>query len=174
MSILSNYDVFYYVSTTSFGKILVASTEKGICLANFVDDDTQRQLSWLKKHFPESNIINDKEKNIEVFTQLEEYFEGSRKSFDLKIHLIGTPFQEQVWNVLKEIPYNKLLTYKDVSTLLGDPKKCRAVGGAVGKNPIVIIVPCHRVVGSNGKMTGFSSLGGIDLKKKLLKLEKSI
>lgn len=165
--------VYYYTFATSFGRMFLASTDQGLCMANFIDTAIENQFNWLKKYFNEENIIEDKNKNIDAFTQLEEYFNEERKDFDLKIHLIGTPFQEKVWKALTEIQFGEILTYKDVSCSLGDAKKCRAVGGAVGKNPIIIVVPCHRVIGSNGKLTGFSSLGGLELKKRLLDLENS-
>lgn len=167
-------NAYYYIFETAFGNIFIASTDKGLCIANFVDENYDKQLSWLNKYFHEDNIFENKDKNIHVYNQLEEYFKGDRKSFELTLDILGTSFQKQVWNVLEEIPYGKIFTYKDVAIELGDSKKSRAVGGAVGKNPIIIILPCHRVIGSSGKMTGFSSIGGIELKKKLLELEKSI
>ncbi|WP_432405278.1 methylated-DNA--[protein]-cysteine S-methyltransferase [Wukongibacter sp. M2B1] len=172
MSNANDKKVYYSPFDTSFGKIFFASTDEGLCMVSFMDDDIEKQLNWIRKHFMESNIIEDKEKNIEAFTQLEEYFQGKRQEFDLKLHLIGTPFQEKVWNALTEIKFGEILTYKDVSCKLGDMNKSRAVGGAVGKNPIVVIIPCHRVIGSNGKLTGFSAVGGLELKKRLLDLEK--
>lgn len=165
--------VYYYTFDTSFGNMFLASTDEGLCMANFVAADIEGQFNWLRKYFHADDIIEDKNRNINAFIQLEEYFKGERREFDLEIHLIGTPFQEEVWKVLTEIQFGEILTYKDVSCSLGDAKKCRAVGGAVGKNPIVIIIPCHRVIGSNGKLTGFSSIGGLELKKRLLDLESS-
>lgn len=163
--------VYYYIFDTSFGRMFLASTDNGICMANFIDDDAEAQFSWLKKYFYVDNIIEERSRNLKAFNQLEEYFNRGRRVFDLKLHLIGTDFQEAVWKMLTEIPFGEILTYGDVSCSLGDAKKSRAVGGAVGKNPIVIIVPCHRVIGSSGKLTGFSSIGGLELKKRLLDLE---
>lgn len=168
---LKDMKVYYYIFDTSFGRMFLASTDEGLCMANFIDDDTKRQFDWLRKYFSEDNILEDRDRNVDAFNQLEEYFSGERRIFDLKLHLIGTDFQEDVWKVLTEIQFGEILTYKDVSCSLGDAKKCRAVGGAVGKNPIVVIVPCHRVIGANGKLTGFSSIGGLGLKKRLLDLE---
>ena len=101
--------------------------------------------------------------------QLEEYFTGKRKSFDFPLNPKGTEFQKKVWNALSEIPYGKTVSYKDIATRVGNPKASRAVGMANNKNPLMIIVPCHRVVGSNGAMVGYA--GGLDVKEKLLKLE---
>ena len=104
-----------------------------------------------------------------VETQLEEYFAQKRQTFDLPMTLYGTPFQKAVWNLLYQIPYGFTCSYKDIAEKLNNPKGVRAVGGAVGRNPISIIVPCHRVIGANGTLTGFA--GGLDRKKLLLELE---
>lgn len=172
MSKTMDKSVYYCTHYTDFGQMFFASTDEGLCMVNFMDEDIEKQLDLLKKYFHEANIIEDEKKNNKAIIQLEEYFFGVRKKFDLKFHLIGTPFQIKVWNILSEIEYGKIFTYKDVAEKLGNIRKCRAVGGAIGKNPIVIIIPCHRVIGSNGKLTGFSALGGIALKKRLLDLEK--
>ena len=103
--------------------------------------------------------------------QLEEYFAGKRTSFDIPVAPIGTEFQKQVWKSLNEIPFGKTATYGDQALKLGKPSASRAVGAANGKNPIPIIIPCHRVIGADGSLTGFS--GGLDIKKKLLRLENS-
>ncbi|SKC85519.1 methylated-DNA--[protein]-cysteine S-methyltransferase [Maledivibacter halophilus] len=165
-------NVYYYIYNTLFGKIFFASADDGLCNVSFMDNDVDKHFNWLKKHFAEDNIMEDNKKNRIAFNQIQEYLSGSRKTFNLQLHFLGTPFQISVWEILYEIGYGDIWTYKDVSKKLGDMKKCRAVGGAIGKNPIGIIVPCHRVIGSNGKLTGFSAPGGISLKKKLLDLEK--
>lgn len=103
--------------------------------------------------------------------QLDEYFNGYRRDFDLEIKFLrGTDFQKNVWNELRKIPYGETISYKELAERIGNPKACRAVGGANNKNPIGIIVPCHRVIGANGKMIGYAE--GIDKKEFLLKLEK--
>ena len=98
--------------------------------------------------------------------QLKEYFEGSRKQFDLKLNPKGTDFQKKVWQKLQEIPYGKTISYLELSKRLGDPKAIRAVAAANGKNPLWIVVPCHRVIGSNGDLVGYA--GGLYRKKWLL------
>ncbi len=105
-----------------------------------------------------------------VAGQLDEYLRGCRREFDFPIKLFGTDFQKKVWNVLKTIPYGKTVSYKDVAVAVGNPRACRAVGLANNKNPIAIAVPCHRVIGTNGKLTGYA--GGLEIKEKLLKLEQ--
>jgi len=99
-------------------------------------------------------------------TQLEEYFDGGREAFDLPLDPVGSPFQQDVWAVLRTIPYGETITYGEQARRLGDPSKARAVGAANGRNPLSIIVPCHRVMGADGKLTGFA--GGLDTKAWLL------
>lgn len=119
---------------------------------------------------------NEKEQGIrselsdKTVLQLEEYFDGKRKEFDIPIKLTGTEFQKKVWNELLKIPYGKTVSYKDIAIKIGNPKACRAVGMANHNNPILIIVPCHRVINENNKLGGYAL--GLDLKRKLLELEK--
>lgn len=127
-------------------------------------------ISWLI-------FIDEKNQNREIpeiikplFLQLDEYFAGERKEFDLKLDLTGTNFQKQVWESLLEIPFGQTISYMDIAKKLGDPKTIRAVGNANGKNPVSIIVPCHRVVGSDGSLTGYA--GGLWRKEWLLNHER--
>lgn len=103
-------------------------------------------------------------------TQLEEYFLGIRNQFDLPLAAVGTPFQMQIWQALTKIPFGETCSYQDLANAIGNPKAVRAVGLANGKNPISVIVPCHRVIGKNGKLTGYA--GGVERKAALLKLEQ--
>lgn len=105
-----------------------------------------------------------------VFSQLSEYFSAERKHFDFKYELKGTEFQLRVWNALKTIPYGETRTYKDIATQIGNAKASRAVGMANNKNPLAIIIPCHRVIGAKGNLVGYAS--GLDIKKSLLTLEQ--
>lgn len=102
--------------------------------------------------------------------QLEAYFNGEIQDFDVPLNMIGTDFQCQVWQALNQVPYGETCSYADIANRIGNPKAVRAVGAANGKNPIPIIVPCHRVIGSSGKLTGYA--GGLDLKVWLLEHEK--
>ena len=119
---------------------------------------------------------NEKEQGIrselsdKTVLQLEEYFDGRRKEFEIPLKLIGTEFQKKVWNELLKIPYGATVSYKDIAIKIGNPKACRAVGMANHNNPILIIVPCHRVINENNKLGGYAL--GLDLKRKLLELEK--
>lgn len=122
-------------------------------------------------------VLNSEEKITDIIPleledcvfQLQEYFEGKRKVFDIKLNPEGTDFQKEVWNQLLEIPYGKTLSYLELSKQLGDVKAIRAVANANGKNPIWIIIPCHRVIGSDGSLTGFA--GGLSRKQWLLEHE---
>ena len=105
----------------------------------------------------------------EAFFQLEEYFAGTRKEFTVPLAPAGTPFMQSVWSALCQIPYGKTASYKEIAQVVGNPKASRAVGMANNKNPIAIFIPCHRVIGSSGKLVGYA--GGMDLKQKLLVLE---
>ena len=105
-----------------------------------------------------------------TFKEIKEYLLGKRKIFTFKYNLKGTPFQVKVWHQLEKINYGETKTYKDIAVAVGCPKGCRAVGGAIHNNPIGIVIPCHRVIGKNGKLTGYA--GGLDVKEKLLKIEK--
>ena len=105
----------------------------------------------------------------EAFSQIESYLSGNLKKFDLPLEMHGTDFQKQVWNALLSIPYGSTASYKDVALAIGNPGSVRAVGMANNKNPIAIIVPCHRVIGSDGSLVGYG--GGIELKRRLLELE---
>lgn len=106
----------------------------------------------------------------EAAEQLREYFQGQRKTFSLPYHVKGTPFQEAVWQALCEIPYGKTCSYQDIAKKVGRPKAMRAVGGANHRNPISILIPCHRVIGQDGSLVGYG--GGLEAKKFLLDLEQ--
>lgn len=105
-------------------------------------------------------------------TQLDEYFEGARKDFELPLSLTGTPFQLLVWNALEAIPCGTTESYGAIANVIGRPRAVRAVGRAIGCNPVPLIIPCHRVIGAGGKLTGFS--GGLDRKRWLLKRENAL
>lgn len=137
----------------------------------------EEENAIIKLCFKEQKITNIKD--IQEFEtpllkkakkQLEEYFEGKRKKFDLALRLNGTSFQNKVWKALLNIPYAKTCSYKDIAKNIGNENASRAVGNANNKNPLPIFIPCHRVIGSNGKLIGYA--GGLDIKIKLLELER--
>lgn len=116
------------------------------------------------------NLGKKSELSNRVYQQIEEYLNGKRNVFNVPIQLDGTPFQKQVWEALLTIRYGQIATYKDIACQIGNEKASRAIGMANNKNPIMIIVPCHRVIGTNGKLVGYA--GGLEIKQFLLDLEK--
>ena len=154
---------------TPLGHVVAGATEKGICLLEY-EDHAQSQLSRLTKllharFVPSHNALLNALQN-----QLEEYFAGKRKNFDLPLILVGTSFQKQVWQSLQTIPYGWTRSYQEQAAMVGNPAAVGAGGRADGENPISIIVPCHRVIGKNGKLTGYG--GGLWRKKFLLEHEQ--
>ncbi|MFZ2314769.1 MAG: methylated-DNA--[protein]-cysteine S-methyltransferase [Gammaproteobacteria bacterium] len=145
---------------TSIGGLYLVASDKGL-----------QHLSWKKQQAP--MLKNEKEPATIILKkaekQIKEYLAGSRKVFDLPLDVNGTDFQKKVWAALLKIPYGKTCSYKDIAVALNNSKACRAVGTANGRNPISIIVPCHRVINADGGLGGYSS--GLSRKKILLKLE---
>lgn len=136
-----------------------------------VDDHALRAILWENDQSKWTNLHEAKQDPLilEVEKQLKQYFEKKRTSFTLPLHAQGTPFQEKVWQLLCKIPFGSTWSYKDIAEKIDNPKAVRAVGGAIGKNPISIVIPCHRVIGASGSLTGFA--GGLERKKMLLDLE---
>ena len=127
-------------------------------------------LTSLKKIDETSDWGKNTEFTDLVYNEIMEYLNGKRKSFDIKYQMNGTEFQKKVWKELINIPYAETRSYKEIAVAVGNPKASRAVGMANNKNPIAIIVPCHRVIGSDGRLIGYA--GGLDMKRALLNLEK--
>lgn len=147
-----------------FGYIRIAYDEAYIrVIQNIVRTHPAYEAETQNRGKP--SVLSDK-----AYGQLTEYFEGKRAVFDFPFYAEGTIFQKRVWKALCTIPYGEVCTYKDIAVKIGNPAACRAVGGANNKNPIAIVVPCHRVIGADGSLTGYAS--GIDLKKALLELEQ--
>ncbi len=156
---------------TPLGKMLAGATDQGICLFEFpyrkmMPAINKRLLSALNDSYAEGEhpFLDVLEK------QMSEYFSGQRKEFDLPLHLVGSDFQKSVWKGLLQIPYGETRSYKQQSIFLGNEKAIRAVAGANGENCIAIIIPCHRVIGENGSLTGYG--GGLPNKKWLLEHER--
>ena len=148
-------------------KIFFCETPVGkLCIGE--EDGVIVRTTWSK--IPTEYILEETELILQCKMQLDEYFRGERKTFDLPLAPKGTDFQKKVWNALQEIPYGETSTYGEIAAAVGNPKAARAVGMANNKNPIGIIIPCHRVVGANGKLVGYA--GGMDKKEWLLQLER--
>ena len=154
-------DTYYSWFESPVGPLLLAGSSDGLKRVSFATGKHATRLDpeWRKQ---DSAFI-------EVIDQLNSYFAGERTTFDLPLVLEGTAFQKKVWTALQEIPYGETISYKELAETVGTPKAVRAVGAANGANPIPIIIPCHRVIGNDGSLTGFG--GGLPLKRKLLELE---
>jgi AraC family transcriptional regulator of adaptative response/methylated-DNA-[protein]-cysteine methyltransferase len=149
---------FRGILDTAVGRILIASSDKAITGIALSEDDGDLALSSPCRQI------------VQAASQLEEYFSGQRKAFDLPLEPSGTPFQERVWAALQSIPYGETRSYKQIAEQIGNPNASRAVGMANNKNPILIVIPCHRIVGAGGDLVGYAA--GLDMKKQLLDLEK--
>ncbi len=148
------------------GTYLLASSKKGVVCVK-TEDRSETSLSrWEREGM---GLKEDAEPNLELISQLDAYFTGKRRQFTVPLDLRGTSFQRQVWELLCDIPWGETRSYGQIAKALGRPKAARAVGRAVGTNPVSIVVPCHRIVGSDGSLTGYG--GGLDRKVALLKLE---
>jgi methylated-DNA-[protein]-cysteine S-methyltransferase len=152
----------YCYVESPIGKLLIAG-----------DQESVRQINFAKNGKPSKPEPDWQESSrgpvAQAARQLREYFAGSRTDFDLPLSPQGTEFQRQVWRRLQEIPYGETISYGELARRIGNPKASRAVGAANGQNPIPIVIPCHRVIGANGKLTGFG--GGLPTKEALLALE---
>lgn len=165
--------LYYDEVETQVGTLFVIGDGENIVRIDYgtYKDHDEKVDKWLSRYFPDTDLVKDTQKVATVRKQLEEYFLNKRKTFDFPIVFHGSPFQKKVWQVLVEtIPYGKSKTYKDIANTIGNPKAVRAVGGAINKNPFSIVVPCHRVLGTNGKLVGYN--GGLDKKEYLLKHEE--
>lgn len=163
-------NIYHTYIETPIGKMIACATDKGLCLLEFADGKpTEQKIGSLLKISGETLI--DKENSLLELTkqELDEYFCGKRKEFTVPLDMIGTDFQKQVWTKLLDIPYGETRSYMQQSLSLGDSKKIRAVANANGKNKIAVIVPCHRVIGTDGSLTGYA--GGLERKEWLLNLE---
>ena len=154
--------VYYSYISSPLGALLVAGDAAGLKLINFQCGTTSPPLApdWREDRQPLRQAIE----------QLEAYFAGTLRRFTLALAPSGTPFQHAVWRALQDIPYGATTTYGALARQLGKPQASRAVGAANGRNPLAIVIPCHRVVGSTGKLTGYA--GGLDIKQALLAFER--
>jgi len=148
---------------TEFGPITLEEDEQGLAGIT-LPAPARRQPEPKEEDLRKSKVMRH------AARQITQYLEGRRNSFDLPLHIIGTDFQKKVWKIIAGIPYGRTLSYGDIARKLGGTGKARAVGGAAHANPLPLIIPCHRVIGSDGSLTGFGA--GLGLKEKLLDLEK--
>ncbi|TDQ35438.1 methylated-DNA--[protein]-cysteine S-methyltransferase [Aureibacillus halotolerans] len=162
---------FYELDDTPLGTLTLYFSEKGLCRLAFgtYEERLEKETPWFERYFdnPSFEQINA---SSSTRSQLEEYFSGERTAFDVPLDLRGTDFQAKVWQALMDVPYGEMTAYKGIAETIASPKAVRAAGGAINKNPIPVIVPCHRVIGSDGSLVGYN--GGLSIKKTLLEIEK--
>ena len=153
----------YWIWSSPVGDLLLVNDGKGLCRLQFQDGVHPLEIDaqWKKQRCCFADVIKE----------LEKYFAGRLQRFTIRLSLHGTAFQRSVWRALKTIPYGTTVSYGTISKKIGNPKASRAVGAANGQNPVSIIVPCHRVIGSTGKLVGYG--GGLPIKTALLELEQS-
>lgn len=149
----------YCYCDTLIGRIIIGATDTAVTSLYFEEKENSQNI-----------VENETQLLKEAKKQILEYFSGERFTFELPLEPEGTPFQKSVWKALESIAYGKTNTYGEIAQLIGNPKAARAVGMANHRNPISIIIPCHRVIGANGKLVGYG--GGLDKKEKLLSIEK--
>ncbi|MFB3887269.1 MAG: methylated-DNA--[protein]-cysteine S-methyltransferase [Thermodesulfobacteriota bacterium] len=164
-------DKVYYASFNSpfLKKVFVASTERGVCMVDFLTSE-KSFLNQLARLLP-GKIVRADRKNKAVLSQLKRYLRGKLRRFDCPLDFRGTPFERKVWRELARIPYGQTRSYKEIGQAIGHSKAFRAVGNANGKNPIPLIIPCHRVIESNGGLGGFGH--GLKIKRQLLDFERN-
>lgn len=156
--------------TTPLGPMIAGATDEGICLFDFAERRMMESIMKRIEHNLGAALIPGEHPHFKTLDkQMQEYFNGTRQEFDLRLHLVGTAFQQQVWKGLQQIPYGTTKSYKQQSIFLGNEKAIRAVARANGENGIAIIIPCHRVIGENGHLTGYG--GGLWRKQWLLEHE---
>ncbi|NOV01664.1 methylated-DNA--[protein]-cysteine S-methyltransferase [Paenibacillus sp. LMG 31457] len=173
--------IYWGVARLLDSEFLIAATDKGLIYLQYQEGDAEQDTvdevawseltNWARKHFPDYRWTEDKAMLEPYVQQLEEYLRGLRKTFTLPLDLRGTGFQQNVWRALHEIPHGETVSYSQIARKLDKTSAVRAVGTAIGANPVLIVVPCHRVVGKNGALTGYR--GGLPNKEKLLGLEKA-
>ncbi len=164
---MKNQNNFYYTSFKLYElNFKIIATQKGIHRIHL----NNKKIT--PKTFRAITLQPDDPYMFDIYTQLDEYFKRDRKEFNIPIDIEGTDFQLKVWKELSKIPYGKVFSYKEIAKKVGGNNYVRAVGRANGQNPVPVIIPCHRVVESNGKIGGYT--GGIEIKQKLLELEGSI
>jgi methylated-DNA-[protein]-cysteine S-methyltransferase len=157
---------------TEIGELILGSFRDKLCLLDFRSGEMRRAVDdRIKKGLNAEFVEQDDEILEKTRTQLDEYLKGCRTEFDIPLLMVGTDFQKSVWNALLKVPYGATSTYLRLAKRIKNEKAVRAVGNANAANPISIIIPCHRIIGSNGELVGYG--GGLSLKKRLLRLEQS-
>jgi O-6-methylguanine DNA methyltransferase len=164
--------IYYSSFDSKIGTIHVASTKSGVCKINIPAQTKKEFLVWLQKKFDDAEIIETSTKNRQIIDELNRYFDRRLVKFHSVLDPVGTEFQQRVWLELKRIRYGKMISYKDLAKRVGIQGGYQAVGKANGANPLPIVIPCHRVIGSNSKLVGYAA--GLKTKEFLLRLEGAL
>lgn len=151
-------------------KLYIAATDKGLCYVGSVNAPFDELSEWVRKHIPNSELLENKNALSPYEKELIEYLEGRLQEFTIPLDLRGTEFQHKVWDELLSVPYGESSTYTEIAEKIHRPDAVRAVGTAIGANPILIVAPCHRMFGKHGEWRGYR--GGLEMKKQLLEIEK--
>lgn len=151
------------------GPLWMAATPKGLCAIGIGPNHPQALFTWLARHVSPQPPGEDPPALADATRQMREYFGRQRRQFNLPLDMHGTPFQQEVWTAVADVPYGTTVTYGQIAAQIGRPKAARAVGAANGANPLPIVIPCHRVIGAGGALTGYG--GGLETKATLLRLE---
>ncbi|MDX8360668.1 methylated-DNA--[protein]-cysteine S-methyltransferase [Cytobacillus sp. IB215316] len=167
-----NKSISLYWSLFSYEnwKVYIAATRRGLCFVGSHNQPFEELVQWSNHYLPGNDLIQDDEKLQPFVDELNRYFQGKLNRFTIPIFYRGTLFQEAVWKALCDIPYGQTRSYSDIARQIRRPTAVRAIGRAIGANPILITVPCHRVIGKNGSLTGYR--GGMEMKTHLLELER--
>ncbi len=166
---MNQINIQYY--KTKIGELILGSLDGKLCLLDFRQRKTRVKIEKRIKDILSAEFIEKSDDILEkTKRQIDEYLAGKRKEFDIKILITGTDFQKIVWRALVKVKYGKTASYLDLARKAGREKSARAVANAIGANPIALIIPCHRIIGSDGALVGYS--GGLSTKRRLLKLEK--
>ncbi len=165
-------EIFYTALATSIGEMQIASTRAGLCKVALPSESRDEFLAWLRRALPGATLIESPAANAAAIEELLAYLDGRLTEFHAPLDMRGTEFQQAVWRAVAAIPYAETRSYGEIAREVGRPLACRAVGAANGANPLPPFVPCHRVIGSSGALTGYG--GGLPLKARLLDLEKRV
>ncbi|KEO85069.1 methylated-DNA--[protein]-cysteine S-methyltransferase [Tumebacillus flagellatus] len=157
------------VKWTRFRELYIAATERGICCITLPNESWETLRAWVSKAMPGAELREDGAALADAVRELEEYYRGERRVFASALDLRGTEFQRLVWQAVAQIPAGETRSYREIAERVGRPRAVRAVGAANGANPVPILVPCHRVIGSSGSLTGYR--GGLAMKRELLDME---
>lgn len=165
----ANSPIYWTLFTHGDWKLHVAATSQGLCYVGSQDQPFEELADWAGGRFKERPLVRNDEILQPYVAELTEYLQGERRYFTVPLDFRGTPFQLAVWDALRSIPYGQTKSYSDIAGEIDRPAAVRAVGAAIGANPVLITVPCHRVIGKNGALTGYR--GGMPMKTRLLQME---